>query len=457
MLPSYTCGAVWHTCRCTEDDQRRRETELRERQADYQAEQLAEERELREAIEAVQAAERRLQEEREAEERAEQRRIEEEDREFARLESERFNQITVYFEYLRRVLGRLRLQQSLAIRKRHELGWSQIDEMRNELDSDEAVAQREAILGPERDKIVASTETTVKGLQRQHAAVLMETMTRHRKEQDDFMVHSLENEDPDAEIMQAEKLQELITAQDSERSTLKSRQAKEIQKWKSNGEASLRTLDSRMEKLVFEMRLEDAEKIEVREREMRNVVFADNKWDELLFATRQVMLAEDKRQMIQSGREAPEAPKKEAVVKPRIDTSPGQAPAKRPKRQALLSPSQPRRQAPTIPARNSERDVPPIEGEEETLPMWMEIAGHSPRGDAAPTIPSPQSMNTTQMPSPTKQSTSPQTSQPPRPTTIPPTPTQQSHSQRRLSRESNSTKKKFIWEIDTERESSQTT
>lgn len=378
---------------------------------------------MREAIEAVQAAERRLQEEREAEERAEQRRIEAEEREFARLESERLNQITVYFEYLRRVLDRLRLQQSLAIRKRHEIGWSKIDELRNELDSDEAVAQREAILSPERKKIVASTETTIKGLQRQHAAVLMETMTRHRKEQDDFMVHSLENEDPDAEIMQAEKLQELITAQDSERSTLKSRQAKEIQKWRSNREASLRTLDSRMDKLSFEMRLEDAEKIDAREREMRNVVFADKKWDELIFATRQVMLAEDKRQMVQSGREAPEAPKRDAVIKPRVDTFPRQA---QPQKQALLSSSQPGRPAPTIPTRTPGREVPTIEGEERTLPMRIEIAAvqeHTLRRDAAPTIPFPQSMNTTQMPSPTKQSTSPQTSQPPTPTTTPRTPT----------------------------------
>lgn len=306
----YTCGAVWRTCHCTEADQARREEEIRTRLARFEADQRAEEEEMRAAMEAVEAAERQLREEREAEER----RMEEEARELQRLEAERLQKIADWFEYLRGVIERVRIQQTSAIEKRHDREWDAIDKMRDDLDSVTKAAERELFVKCERDKIVASTEITIKALQRQHAATMMETITRHRKDQDDLFERSIESEDQDNEIHQAETLQELMLAQETERTTLKSQQAREVQKWKQRGESSLQAFDSRM--LALKMRLEEAENINKRESEVRSTIFADGKWSEVLFEARLAMLAEDERKLGANGGEAPSAPKRETVVMP---------------------------------------------------------------------------------------------------------------------------------------------
>ncbi len=306
----YTCGAVWRTCRCTEADQALRDRDIRTRLAQFEADQLAEEEEMRAAMEAVETAARLLQEEREAEER----RIEEEALELQRQEAERLQKIADWYEYLRRVLQRVRLQQTLAIEKRHDREWDAIDRMRVDLDSVVKAAEREAQVKLDRGKIIASTETVIKSLQRQHAASMMEIITRHRKDQDDLFASSVESENLDAEVRQAETLQELMLAQDLERTTLKSQQARDIQKWKQRGEASLQSFDSRA--IALKTRLEEAVIINKREREVRLIIFADGKWSETLFEERLAMLAEDEQQLIRKGGEAPDAPKRDTVVLP---------------------------------------------------------------------------------------------------------------------------------------------
>ena len=288
----------------------RRETEIRTRLAQFEADRRAEEEEVRAAIAAVEAAERQLREEREVEEA----RAEEETRELTRRETERVQQINVYFEYLRGVLGRVRIQQESAIEKRHEKEWAAIDLMRAELESPENAAKREAYVKSERDKINISTESTIKTMQRQHAASMMETISRHRKEQDELFSRSNEDEDQDAQILKAQTLQDLMPAQDLERTTLKSQQEREVQKWRGRGEASLLAFDSRM--IALKLRLEEAENIDRRERGVRNVIFADGKWTETLFEQRVNMLAEDERKMVQNGAEAPSTPKRETVIMP---------------------------------------------------------------------------------------------------------------------------------------------
>ena len=297
---SYTCGAKWRTCACTEADQARREREITARLAQFESDQRAEEEEIRAAIAAVEEAERQLREEREAEEA----RIEAEARELTQREFERLQNINDHFEYLRGVMDRIRLQQRQAIERRHDREWAEIDLMKDRLDCPEAAEQRERYVALEREKIVTASESTIKTLQRKFAAEVMETLTRHRKDQDNLMATTFADSDhQDAEIMKADILQELMPAQELERSTLKSQHAREIAKWKARGEQSLRAFDSKM--MSLKLRLEEAERVNVRAKEMRKRVLADNKWFEAIFLERAIILGEDERKLILSGTDAP--------------------------------------------------------------------------------------------------------------------------------------------------------
>ena len=326
MYYSYTCGAKWRICACTEADQARREREIAARLAQFEADQRAEEEEVRAAIAAVEEAERQLREEREAEEA----RLEAEEREITKRESERLQNINGHFEYLRGVLDRIRFQQRQAIEQRHDRERAEIDMMKDKLDAPEAAAEREHLSITEREKIVMINEGTVKTLQRKFATEMVETITRHCKHQDDVMSMTIDNQDQDSEIVRASILQELMPAQELERSTLKAQQARELAKWKARGEESLEAFDSKL--VSLKLRLEEAQKINVRAKEMKKRVFADTKWFEAISLERTMMLGEDETRLILSGTDAPEWSKAErnsgATVKgveiegnhPKVDT-----------------------------------------------------------------------------------------------------------------------------------------
>ena len=269
------------------------------RLARFDADQRAEEEEIRAAIAAVEVAERQLREEREAEEAL----LEAEAQEMTKREFERLQNINDHFEYLRGVLDRVRLQQRQAIERRHDRDWGDIDVMKDKLDSPDAAAERERYVASERGKIVTMSEGTIKTLQRRFAAEIMETVTRHRKDQDNLMAMTIDNPDQDADIIKADILQELMPAQELERSTLKSQQGREIAKWKARGEQSLKAFDSKM--VSLKLRLEEAERINTRAKEMKKRVFADTKWFEAIFLERTIMLGEDERKLTLSGTDAP--------------------------------------------------------------------------------------------------------------------------------------------------------
>ncbi|KAK4695935.1 hypothetical protein P7C71_g1905, partial [Lecanoromycetidae sp. Uapishka_2] len=270
---------------------------------------------MRAAVAAVKEAAEEIQREREAEEERER----EEQREFERQERVRMENIAHYYGYLREVLERVRLFQRTAIEKRHDCAWDEIDKLRDDLESAEKAAERERHVNEEREKINVKTESTIKALQRKHAATMMETITRHRRDQDNLLAMSSDNPEEDIEVINAEKLQALMPAQDLERSTLKSQQAREIQKHRMRGEESLKTFDIKTK--VLQMRLEEAEAINAREKSMRNTVFADSKWFDTLFDERASMLMEDQKRMERSGADAPAGPKRDTVVFPGSSSS----------------------------------------------------------------------------------------------------------------------------------------
>lgn len=276
----------------------------------YEANQRAEEEEMRAAVAAVRAAAEIMQREREAEEERER----EKQREFERQERVRMDDIAHYYGYLREVLERVRLMQRTAIEKRHDGAWDEIDKMRDGLESPEKAAERMRYVDEERGRISVKTDSTIKALQRKHATLMMETITRHRRDQDELLAMSIDSADEDTELVNAEKLQTLMPAQDLERSTLKSQQAREIQKHRVRCEESLKAFDVKTK--ILQMRLEEAETINQRERAMRNTVFADSRWFDLIFEERTSMLMADQKRMERSGADAPAGPKRDTVVFP---------------------------------------------------------------------------------------------------------------------------------------------
>ncbi|KAL6718489.1 hypothetical protein ACLMJK_004580 [Lecanora helva] len=300
MASSYTCGKKWRTCRCTEEDQRRRNQQISEQLEQFEAHRRAEEVRLQAARAAVEAAERRLREERDAEEA----RMAEEAREVEMMETERIHHIAEHFEYLRDFLQRIGVHQETAIEDRHAREWAKINDMRIALGSPESVANREAYVRSERDRVVESTETTIRALRRQHATCVKEMLTRHRKSQDDLLASFADAQDTDIESPEAERLQGLMYNQGLERSKINLEQVTEIKKWKDRGEASIKAFDAG--ELSLTLRIEEEEKIRSMERKMGRTVDADRKWTQVLLEDRYAMLAEDERRMVQNGSEAPE-------------------------------------------------------------------------------------------------------------------------------------------------------
>ncbi|KAL2047654.1 hypothetical protein N7G274_000696 [Stereocaulon virgatum] len=332
----YTCGLRWRTCTCTEADQARREIQLRERQTQFEADQRAEEEEVRAAIAAVEQAEREIQQEREAEEA----RVEGEAREIERLEQQRLSDVGDYYQYLRSVLERVRLHQRQAIEKRHSRAWEGIDRIREDLQSPEKVAERERTAKTERDRIIASNDTTIRNLQGKHAIAMKETITRHREAERYLMEAPLDGPEVDAEFLRLETYEQLMQAQKLERQTLKSQQALEIQKWRTRGRKDLDEVYCKS--LILQNHLKYLEEITKLERELKAKVIAEGKWFDLLFSQRISMLSEDERRMMRSGAEPPAAPRRSTVIMPVIEVAlPAPIPASPPSRPAPIPAASP--------------------------------------------------------------------------------------------------------------------
>lgn len=245
----------------------------------------------------MEAAERRLQEEREAEER----RLEEEARELSRRELDRVQRITKHFETLRMLLDKMCIQQRQAIEKRHNYQDEQLRKMEEETEAVKAEKERE--IWDEKDSLVAQNKGMLKALQREHASAMMETITRHRKAQDDLLTKPAEGSDPDAEIVKAAILEELMPAQEFERTTLKQQQAREIQKWKTRGERTVNAFDTTT--MIQQMRAEETEKIAQHAGELKKTHYADLQWFEAIITNRATMLGEDEKRLVLSGGDAP--------------------------------------------------------------------------------------------------------------------------------------------------------
>ena len=293
---SYTCGAVWRTCQCTEEDQRRRETELQAARVQREADARAEEEELRRAIAAVEAAEQRLREEREAEEAREEARIQQEAEELAQRELERVDRVNEHYAELRAILDLIGMQQKEAIEKRHFAKEEANDKLQKDLH--EVISEREAEINSEQDVKTAENDRMIRHLQKKHASTVMETFRRHRRDQEELFTKDIKSSDGDPDIAKAAMLEALLPLQELERTTLKQQQAREIEKWKLRSERT-RRMNTAVK--IQQMRFEEEEKLAGKIDTFNRQQEAEWRWYDVLHAERLTMLAEDKRRLISTG------------------------------------------------------------------------------------------------------------------------------------------------------------
>ena len=263
-----------------------------------EAQARAEEAEIRAAIAAVEAAERELAAEREAEEA----RLAEESRRITATEYERLDGIQRLFETLRIQMTRVRKEQSEAIDKRHKAELAEI--VKPEAPAIYGgLAFGEAHVTSMRAKMASSTEIKVQDLQRKHAKELVETISRHRQDEDNFLLKTYPPAVKDAEFRKEAVHELLLSAQQLERTTLKSQHIHEIQKWQKRGAMALDDFNQKIDRQRAQ--IEEATQIARFELMTKRQIFSDWKWFDAIFLDRELMLGEDERRRMMSGADAP--------------------------------------------------------------------------------------------------------------------------------------------------------
>jgi hypothetical protein len=130
-LYSYTCGAIWRTCNCTEVDEERRRQRTREQRHAQDTAARTEAADIAAAIRAVEEQERREAEEAERLERLRQEaaaRLAREAEVVRQREEERLTAINHKFVDLQGVLENLHYTQQKSMGKRHEAEMKRIKE-----------------------------------------------------------------------------------------------------------------------------------------------------------------------------------------------------------------------------------------------------------------------------------------------------------------------------------------
>lgn len=253
----------------------------------------------------------------------------------ATMEPQRRQRIVEHFTQLRRLLDSVRYQQRQAIEQRHNQEDRAVRHMVDARDGNIARREKE-IVTLARARAEADNDAMLKSLQHKHATALMQTMARHRKAQDEFLVspsarpplregsRSASSLAPDAEdnnLLKANILSNLLRAQEQERLTLVTQQERELRKWRARGEQALQAAESEAREQVLQAKLEEAERIDAEARRLKWKVDADWRWFGVVWDDRKAMLQDDETRLVrQSGI-------LDADVEPLSDGTRGSAPA----------------------------------------------------------------------------------------------------------------------------------
>ena len=244
-------------------------------------------------------------------------------------ETQRKRRVTAHFAHLCESLGAIRFLQRQTLEKSHKRDDLAIREMEESRDA--AIARRERdIFSATTERVHADNETTCRNLKQKHATAMMETIARHRRDQDELLSSpsaaaeassrlsmvstststpvgaQLASTEMTDNLLKATIIENLLPAQEAERTVLKSQQARELAKWRSRGETALQAASSEAKTSVLRVRLEEAEKVDVCARRLRQRIQAEWKWFEVLWEDRACILRDQEASIFRSGGDVPD-------------------------------------------------------------------------------------------------------------------------------------------------------
>ena len=242
---------------------------------------------------------------------AEEERLAEEAKRMTAREYERLAGITELFGHLRETLEKVRLQQKRAIEQRHKLELQKVEEKEAALICGEKILDRDQKVAKERSELVKKNQHILRDLRRSHALQLMDTVRRHRADQDAYIARSIRQMEASEDVDQAGILEMLLQAQDVERKMLRSQQTREMLKWEKRGPRLLEAFDAKAEgerQKVITAQVKEAEEVMQMLTGAKKQMDADWKWFNAIFLDRTMALGEDERRCILSGSHAPTLP-----------------------------------------------------------------------------------------------------------------------------------------------------
>lgn len=226
-------------------------------------------------------------------------------------EYDRLERIIGFFEHLRATLENVRQQQKHAIEQRHSTALQGVEEREAALICGETILDLDQKAATERADIAKKNKDILRDLRRAHALQLMDTVRRHRKEQDAYIAKTTRGSETSDNVDQAAVLEVLLQAQEVERTMMRSQQTREIEKRGKRASRLLEAFDAKTRAGRVEMvkaQIKEAEELTAMATAVNKQICADWKWFNAIFLDRAMMLGEDERRLILSGPDAPNPP-----------------------------------------------------------------------------------------------------------------------------------------------------
>jgi hypothetical protein len=302
---SYTCGAVWRTCACTELDQARRQQEIIDRRAERDRQSAADvaaaAAEAAEVAAAIAAVERQEREEEERRLREEQQRREEEERRreleaaAARLKEQARLQLLnkKSFEF-RTLLHRIHKAQRDALVDRHI---QETNRLHADIESSSlAFTARQNLL---RLTLRQNLKIRLQTLTEEQTKALTTVTSRHEEEEDDLFVRMTTHlrSKPNREAREKSMVEKLKKSQEEELAALEEEQKAKRDELEWMGGIESRNLEDNLRLKREEECCQEGDRVAT----LVRTTWAERKWFEVVFQRREEMIGEWREQAAASG------------------------------------------------------------------------------------------------------------------------------------------------------------
>lgn len=299
---SYTCAARWHTCDCTEDDHRRRQTEIEARRLQRDRQIQKEAAEIAEALAQIERMEREEAMERERRGQEQRRKEEEELRD---KEMKRMMHIAATLRGLRTALSSINKYQQTLLNKRHE-------KTAHSLHSRTTAGT--SVVEQQRDKLLEGIRTNQK--QRMDQLIVSQKaefdsmIARHEEEEDDTLLTVSRHLKRKTNRESREKaiLDKLEASQESERRGLEQSHRQAILTQEQNNNLELKALEAGLARDYTSTR-----ETELDTSKLTQMVLIDRSWFTAAVEKRWMMLDEYRFRLIDKGADIEELAAVEVV------------------------------------------------------------------------------------------------------------------------------------------------